>query len=126
MPDTILVVNAGSSSIKFQLFDIVGGASGLDLSLKGQVEGIGSHPGLIAKDKQGQIVAHETFAAADLPDARAALAHLASWLRARHDGAFPIAIGHRVVHGGPTYDTHVAIDDDVIATLEALVPLAPL
>jgi acetate kinase len=124
MPDTILVINAGSSSIKFQLFDIVGDI--LDLNLKGQVEGIGSHPGLIARDARGEIVAHETFAVADLPDARAALGHLGSWLRARHSGAFPVAIGHRVVHGGPTYDTHVAIDDDVIARLEVLVPLAPL
>jgi acetate kinase len=126
MPDTILVVNAGSSSIKFQLFDIANGASALDLSLKGQVEGIGSHPSLIARNKQGAVVGHETFAAADLPDGQAALGHLASWLRARHDGAFPVAIGHRVVHGGPDYDTHVAVDDDVLAKLEVLVPLAPL
>jgi acetate kinase len=126
MPETILVVNAGSSSIKFQLFDIVGGASGLELNLKGRIEGIGSHPALIARDKQGAVVAHETFAAADLPDGQAALRHLGSWLRTRHDGAFPVAIGHRVVHGGPDYDTHVAVDDDVLAKLEVLVPLAPL
>jgi acetate kinase len=126
MPETILVVNAGSSSIKFQLFDIVGGTSGIELSLKGRIEGIGSHPGLIARDKQGAVVAHETFAAADLPDGQAALRHLGSWLRTRHDGAFPVAIGHRVVHGGPDYDTHVAVDDDVLAKLEVLVPLAPL
>jgi acetate kinase len=124
MPDTILVANAGSSSIKFQLFDIVGDT--IDLNLKGQVEGIGSHPRLIARDKQGEVVAHETFAAADLPDAQAALGHLGSWLRARHGGAFPVAIGHRVVHGGPDFDTHVAVDDDVLAKLEVLVPLAPL
>jgi acetate kinase len=124
MPDTILVANAGSSSIKFQLFNIAGDI--LALNLKGQVEGIGSHPRLIARDARGEVVAHETFAAADLPDAQAALGHLGSWLRARHGGAFPVAIGHRVVHGGPIYDTHVAIDDDVIAKLEVLVPLAPL
>lgn len=126
MPETILVVNAGSSSIKFQLFDIVSGSGGLELSLKGRIEGIGSHPGLIARDKQGAVVAHETFAAADLPDGQAALRHLGSWLRTRHDGAFPVAIGHRVVHGGPDYDTHVAVDDDVLAKLEVLIPLAPL
>src|SRR4051812_22959114 len=125
MPDTILVVNAGSSSIKFQLFDIVGGASGLNLSLKGQVEGIGSHPRLIARDKQGEVVAHETFAAADLPDAQAALGHLGSWLRARHGGAFPVAIGHRVVHGGPGFDTHVGVGDDVLAQLGGLGPPGP-
>jgi acetate kinase len=124
MPDTILVANAGSSSIKFQLFNIAGDI--LALNLKGQVEGIGSHPRLIARDARGEVVAHETFAAADLPDAQAALGHLGSWLRARQGGAFPVAVGHRVVHGGPIYDTHVAIDDDVIAKLEVLVPLAPL
>ncbi|GEO40065.1 acetate kinase [Skermanella aerolata] len=126
MPDTILVINAGSSSIKFQLFEIADGAGELTLSLKGQIEGIGSHPSLIARNKQGEIVTHRIFAVADLPDARAALGQLASWLRAWHDGAFPVAIGHRVVHGGPDYDTHVAVDDDVLAKLEVLVPLAPL
>src|SRR5918995_3815910 len=114
MPDTILVANAGSSSIKFQLFDIVGDTSGLDLSLKGQVEGIGSHPRLIARDRHGEIVAHETFAAADLPDARAALGQLGSWLRARQSGAFPVAVGPRVVHGGPHHDTHGGGDDYVL------------
>ncbi|MGF7209803.1 acetate kinase [Skermanella aerolata] len=126
MPDTILVINAGSSSIKFQLFEIADGAGELTLSLKGQIEGIGSHPSLIARNKQGEIVTHRIFAVTDLPDARAALGQLASWLRAWHDGAFPVAIGHRVVHGGPDYDTHVAVDDDVLAKLEVLVPLAPL
>jgi acetate kinase len=128
MPDTILVVNAGSSSIKFQLFDIADESKGdpLDRNLKGQIEGIGSHPLLIARDARGEVVAHETFTAADLPDAQAALGHLGSWLRARHSGGFPVAIGHRVVHGGPDYDTHVTVDDDVLAKLEVLVPLAPL
>jgi acetate kinase len=130
MPDTILVANAGSSSIKFQLFNVVGAAGGdtgsLDLDLKGQVEGIGSHPRLIARNARGEVVTDESFAAADLPDAQAALRQLGSWLRARHGGAFPVAVGHRVVHGGPTYDTHVAIDDDVLARLEDLTPLAPL
>jgi acetate kinase len=130
MPETILVPNAGSSSIKFQVFDIVDETGddtrGLDLNLKGQVEGIGTSPRLIVRDARGEIVAHETFSAADLPDARAALGQLGHWLRARLGGAFPAAVGHRVVHGGPTYDTHVAVDDEVLATLEALVPLAPL
>jgi acetate kinase len=130
MPETILVANAGSSSIKFQVFDIIDGTGddtrGLDLNLKGQVEGIGTSPRLIVRDARGEIVAHETFSADDLPDARAALGQLGHWLRARLGGAFPAAVGHRVVHGGPTYDTHVAVDDEVLVKLEALVPLAPL
>ncbi|UEM19781.1 acetate/propionate family kinase [Skermanella mucosa] len=126
MPDTILVANAGSSSIKFQVFDIVGETSGLDLNLKGQVEGIGTRPRLIARDAEGGRIADETFSVGDLPDARAALGQLGHWLRARLEGGFPAAVGHRVVHGGPAYDTHVAVDDDVLTKLEALVPLAPL
>jgi acetate kinase len=126
MPDTILVANAGSSSIKFQLFDIVGEADGLELNLRGQIEGIGTRPRLIARDKQGETIADETFSVSDLPDAQAALRQLGSWLRGRLGGAFPAAVGHRVVHGGSAYDTHVAVDDDVLAKLEALVPLAPL
>ncbi len=101
MPDTILVANAGSSSIKFQLFDIVRRNRGLDLNLKGQVEGIGSRPRLIARDAQGEMVAHETFSAADLPDARAALGHLGSWLRPASAARSRPPLGHRVVHGGP-------------------------
>jgi acetate kinase len=124
MPDTILVANAGSSSIKFQLFEITGDA--LDLNLRGQIEGIGTRPRLVARNARKEMIADERFSAADLPDARTALGHLGSWLRAHQGGAFPVAVGHRVVHGGPAYDTHVAVDDDVIANLEALVPLAPL
>lgn len=126
MSDTILVINAGSSSLKFQLFDLAGSSHDIDLNLRGQVEGIASHPRLIVRNAWKEVIAEETFPAADVPDAQAALFQLGGWLRTRLGGVLPAAVGHRVVHGGPVYDTHVAVDDDVLATLDALAPLAPL
>ena len=57
MAETILVVNAGSSSIKFQLFEI-GKGDRLKRRFKGQIEGIRTHPHLIAKDPEGQVLVH--------------------------------------------------------------------
>ncbi|WP_448204918.1 acetate/propionate family kinase [Azospirillum sp. sgz302134] len=122
---TILVLNAGSSSIKFQLFDLADGT--LPPLLKGQIEGIGTRPRLVVRGDGGEGAGggggEHPITADGVPGA---LAFLGAWLRERLGGALPVAIGHRVVHGGPLYDTHVVVDDAVIAALEAYVPLAPL
>lgn len=59
MPDSIFVVNAGSSSIKFQLF-LVGDGDQLELSMKGRMDGIGSRPRLVAKDEDGKSLVDRT------------------------------------------------------------------
>jgi acetate kinase len=121
---TILALNAGSSSVKFQLFAIAGDQ--LERELKGQVDGIGVKPRLVATGAAGDTLvdrALEGAAGADLPGA---LASLGGWLREHLDGALPVAFGHRVVHGGPDFARAVLIDDAAIAALERLVPLAPL
>ncbi len=125
MADTLLVVNAGSSSIKFQLFG-VGEGDELALVFRGQMEGIGTRPHLIAKDAAGAVLVDETYAPAVVADVAAALGRLDDWLIAQLGGKAPVAIGHRVVHGGPDYSAPTLIDDAVLAALRQLVPLAPL
>ncbi len=124
MQGGILVVNAGSSSIKFEVFAI-GEGDQLTRRLKGQLEGIGTRPHLIAEDADGKVLADEHHEGAEVGDVAAAQDKLGTWLTA-HMGAPPVAVGHRVVHGGPSYGAPIAIDEDVLTTLEALVPLAPL
>ncbi|MGB6194746.1 MAG: acetate kinase, partial [Methyloceanibacter sp.] len=124
MSDTILVVNAGSSSVKFQLFS-VGERDRLQRLLKGLIEGIGVHPRLFAKGVKGKTLIDRTWPGADVPDVPAALAKVVEFLRAEI-GSLPIAVGHRVVHGGPDYSEPILIDDAVIDRLQAFAPLAPL
>jgi acetate kinase len=122
--ETILVVNAGSSSIKFQLFS-VGVGDQLHRRLKGQIEGIGVHPHLVAKGAKGEVLIDKTWPGADVADVPAALGKVVEFLRAEI-GTLPIAVGHRVVHGGPDYSVPILIDEAVVERLEAFAPLAPL
>ena len=123
MSETILVVNAGSSSIKFQLFSL-DARDPLKRLLKGQIEGIGVHPKLIAKGTDGQPI-EESWSGQEVANVPQALDKLVAFLRARL-GKLPTAIGHRVVHGGPDYAEPVVIDDAVLDRLDTFSPLAPL
>ncbi|HEY0206825.1 MAG TPA: acetate/propionate family kinase [Acetobacteraceae bacterium] len=116
MPGTVLTLNAGSSSLKFSVFD------GLREVLRGQVSGIGTHPQAEAKKDGRHLDApalhgttHEDF-----------LPGLLDWIGGHLDGTAIAAAGHRVVHGGTEFMAPVRVTDEVIAALEALVPLAPL
>ena len=124
MTDTILVVNAGSSSIKFQLFSASAGDQ-LQRRLKGQIEGIGVRPRLVAKDVKGEILVDKAWPGADVADVPAALSKVVEFLR-EEIGTLPTAVGHRVVHGGPDYSEPILIDDAVLERLQAFAPLAPL
>ena len=124
MSETILVVNAGSSSIKFQLFS-VGAGDQLQRRLKGQIEGIGVHPRLVAKGVGGETLIDKTWPGADAADIPAALGKVVEFLRAEI-GTLPTAVGHRVVHGGPDYSEPILIDDVLLERLQAFAPLAPL
>jgi acetate kinase len=124
MAETILVVNAGSSSIKFQLFAIERDGR-LERRLKGQIDGIGTRPKLFAKDAKGTCsvdMSWSTDEVAELPDA---LDKLVIFLR-EYVGKLPVAIGHRVVHGGPDFIAPTVINSRVIGRLERFRPLAPL
>jgi acetate kinase len=125
MADSILVVNAGSSSVKFSVYEIAGTSDPVP-SLKGQVDGIGTRPRLRARDAGGRPLADQTFPAAEIPDVGVATGRVGAWLRERLPGALPVAFGHRVAHGGPDYRVPVAVNEDILAALERLVPLAPM
>jgi len=122
--DTILVVNAGSSSVKFQVF-AVAGAGNLKRLIKGQVDGIGTRPRLRAEAADKTSLVDRTYAAEEIKDVAAALQTAGTWLRDTQK-LEPIAVGHRVVHGGPLYDRPLLIDGKAIAQLDRYVPLAPL
>ncbi len=125
MSETILVINAGSSSIKFQLFAI-SDRDQLDRRMKGQIDGIGARPQLVAADALGKILIDASFSAAEVSDVPSALDKVIAFLREQIGGRLPTAIGHRVVHGGPQFSEPAIISDAVIDRLEHLVPLAPL
>jgi acetate kinase len=125
MAESILVLNSGSSSIKFQLF-AVSGQDRLERRIKGQIEGIGTCPRLTAKGMGGERLADETWPAAEASSVPAALDKLVGFLRERIGGRLPTAIGHRVVHGGPTYTSPTIVTSGVLDRLQRFVPLAPL
>jgi acetate kinase len=122
--DSILVVNAGSSSVKFEIF-AVAGPTDLTRQIKGQVDGIGTQPRLRARRADGAEVVDQHFERDQVPDVPTALHTAGTWLREEHD-INPIAVGHRVVHGGAKYDRLVLVDANVFADLQQYIPLAPL
>lgn len=125
MSETVLVLNAGSSSIKFQLFAI-GREDQLDRRLRGQIEGIGTRPHLVARDAQDKVLVDAVWSAGEVPDGAAAIERLDAWVQGVRGGRPPAVIGHRVVHGGPAYDRPVRVTDEVIRELRRFVSLAPL
>jgi acetate kinase len=122
--DAILVVNAGSSSVKFQIFELRHGDH-LHRQVKGQIDGIGVRPRLYAEASDGSPLIEKSYAPGDIVDVSAAIAAAADWLRETQDVDL-VAASHRVVHGGPDYDRPVLVDEDVLQRLEQLVALAPL
>jgi acetate kinase len=123
MREPILVVNAGSSSIKFSIFETSADRS-LSAGAHGQVEGIGTSPHLEVSDPHGTKLADAPVAGAGHTGAIAAI-H--DWFATHvgNDAGFE-GVGHRVVYGGATYSQPVLIDSHVMAVLESLIPLAPL
>ena len=120
-PGSVLVVNSGSSSIKYQLVDPVGG----DAIASGIVERIGEDQGSVRHTYAGST----TERTDPVPDHGAGLrAVLALFDEVGPDlaRAHVVAVGHRVVHGGAVFDSPVVVDDEVVAQIDALSPLAPL
>ena len=124
MSDAVLILNAGSSSIKFALFPADEQPTRQDLVCEGAYEGLGHRVHFTAKDGAGKRLVEE-----QLPETTThedVVAALLRWLEARFPDRELVAAGHRVVHGGTRYAGPVRIDADVIAELTRLVPLAPL
>jgi acetate kinase len=123
--DVVLVINAGSSSLKFQVFGIDGQGRDLNCIVKGQIDGVGTKPRLRAEGPDKAPLIDETFAPEKIPDLPAATQVAGDWLRSSQKVNL-VAVGHRVVHGGPDYSRPVRVTNDVVAQLERYVSLAPL
>jgi len=122
LEECALVLNAGSSSLKFSVYRREARAWALEAG--GQIEGIGTSPHLKVKDARGAVLADATPAAAR--DAGGALDALAEWLGSHYAGAGVLGVGHRVVHGGARFARPIVVDGEALKELAALVPLAPL
>jgi len=119
----VLTVNAGSSSLKFSVYQRPDNAT-WRLAAKGQVEGIGTSPRFTVKSDSGERLAdHKPD---KVRDSRDALETLAGWLRAEFGGARVLGVGHRVVHGGSRHTTPVVVTPEILEDLRQLVPFAPL
>jgi acetate kinase len=122
MRGCVAVINAGSSSIKFAIYDA---GNQLSVMFRGQVEKIGLAPHLHILDADKQVVADRHWRADEL-DHRAATREILQTAVGLIDGMPVVGIGHRVVHGGLRYAAPVQVDKKILATLETLAPLAPL
>jgi acetate kinase len=123
MEDHAIVLNAGSSSLKFCVYQRPA-AESWRLAARGQIEGIGTAARFKVSSGAGAVLADTSLGA--VRDARGALDELAGWLRSSHRGAKVVAVGHRVVHGGAQFSGPTLVTPEVLEALRALVPLAPL
>jgi len=125
MNDYAVVLNAGSSSLKFCVYSRPE-AESWGLEARGQIEGIGTSPRFSAKDGAGGPLDGHGANLSAVSDARTALDSLAAWLRSRYGGARVLGVGHRVVHGGAKFAGPTIVTPQVLEELRKLVPLAPL
>jgi acetate kinase len=119
-----LVLNAGSSSLKFCVFQRPE-FEGWRLEARGQIEGIGTSPRLSVKDANGETLTKQDLDAS-VRDGRDAINALAAWLRSKYGGSRVLGVGHRVVHGGSQFTGPTILTQQVLDELRELVPLAPL
>jgi acetate kinase len=125
MPGAILALNAGSSSIKFSLFEI-GSADALTSIAKGEIDGIGASPHFVGKNAKGKIIGEQRWDKDEAIGHEALMTDLLKWIDGHMGSDSLVAVGHRVVHGGRDFTAPVLINDDVLKALDALTPLAPL
>jgi acetate kinase len=125
MNDYAVVLNAGSSSLKFCVYSRPE-AEAWGLEARGQIEGIGTSPRFSSKDGAGGTLDSQGVNLAAVSDARTALDSLAGWLRSRYGGARVLGVGHRVVHGGAKFAGPTIVTPQVLEELRTLIPLAPL
>ena len=124
MTDAILVINAGSSSLKFSLFDRAGDA--MTLAQSGLVDNLPGAARFVARDAAGATLASRDFAPGALAAHDGAIEFLLEYLGAASGAAALAAVGHRVVHGGVRYTAPVRITPAILDDLARLSPLAPL
>ena len=119
---SIAVINAGSSSIKFAVFEAT---PSLLLLLRGRIEGIGAKPAAKLFNADGKLLADQEFPTESFDHAAATRAMIQISGK-RLDGRDVSAVGHRIVHGGAEYSAPVRLTDQIIERLTSFIPLAPL
>lgn len=124
MSDVILVLNAGSSSIKFSAFEA--GDGNLALLLHGQIEGVYTAPKFSAVNAEGDIIGSKAWGDGVELGHEGAMSYLIQFLQEHREDHRLAAVGHRVVHGGIRFSRSVVVTEEVLASLSALTPLAPL
>jgi acetate kinase len=124
MDEFALVLNSGSSSLKFALFRTAADCD-WPIAARGNIEGIGTSPKMAVRDDTGSAMSTPKLSAT-VRDAGAALEYVFAWLRGTFTGARLVGVGHRVVHGGPHHAKPALVTPEVLAELRQLVPYAPL
>src|SRR4030095_3261207 len=118
MGDYFLVLNAGSSSLKFCVYQPQDKQE-IKLVCRGQIEGIGSTPALKAKNAERRELANQKLDAS-IKDGHLALDYLAAWLRSQFTNAHVLGVGHRVVHGGRNYFKPTLVTENILSDLKKL------
>jgi acetate kinase len=122
--NVIVVLNSGSSSVKFSVFEL--GAAGPRRRCHGQVEDLDGDPRFLIEGPGRDVLLDERFRSDQVATQEDALHQIVSWIKSHSDGLKIVAVGHRVAHGGPHYAQPVIIDPSVLEKLASLEPLAPL
>jgi acetate kinase len=124
MSAAILVINAGSSSIKFSVF--LEHCESLDFFVGGQLEGLYTEPRFKAKDAVNAVIGTKNWGQGETIGHDGGITYLANFLRQQLGENQLVAVGHRVVHGGVDYAAPLRLDAAMVGKLEQLIPLAPL
>jgi acetate kinase len=124
MPHAILVLNAGSSSLKFSVFRVEAETS--EPLFRGQIEGIGTAPRFRLRGANGAVIERQSLEVGASLDHEQSLRFVIERCPRWLGDCKIVAAGHRVVHGGVKFAEPVAITPEVLVALERLVPLAPL
>ncbi len=125
MDDYTVVLNAGSSSLKFCIYGRPA-AGEWRLEARGQIEGIGTTPRFSARNGAGATLRDAALDTTVVHDGRSALGALGDWLGSTYGNARVLGVGHRVVHGGPRFAEPTIVTPQVLDELRLLIPLAPL
>ncbi|SOY63863.1 Acetate kinase [Cupriavidus taiwanensis] len=124
MADVILVLNAGSSSLKYRAYDARGDELGL--ILRGSIDGLYTSPSFRASDASGNHVETRHWGDGTTLGHGGAVAFLADFLMSHGAGHTLVGVGHRVVHGGVRFSRPERVTEALLSELDALCPLAPL
>ena len=124
MSDAIVVFNAGSTSLKFAAYAVIG-PTGLTLMRRGEVEGMDTNPRFVGKDAAGQSLDAHKWGEGRQIDQRAALHFVIAWLEKSVAGMNLVGAGHRVLLGGTRFEGPTLINDVVLTYLDSLTIMEP-